>query len=108
LKLLFQITEEGLQGAMNAYGLNYTNVELNVENMALKKQIEDILSGKNKKNAFNSTGGQFTVKKSFTLAPLFSYYITLYGMPDAGVGFDQDKLSMLLNILEKHCINPYK
>jgi hypothetical protein len=108
LKLLFQITEEGLQGAMNAYGLNYTNVELTIENAALKKQIEDILSGKNKKNAFNSSGGQFTVKKSFTLAPLFSYYIMLYGMPEAGVGFDQDKLSVLLNVLEKHCINPYK
>jgi hypothetical protein len=108
LKLLFQITEEGLQGAMNAYGLNYTNIELTIENASLKKQIDDILSGRNKKHAFHSSGGHFTLKKSFTLAPLFSYYIMLYGMPDPGVGFDQDKLAVLLNILEKNCINPYK
>ena len=108
LKLLFQITEEGLTGAMNAYGLNYTNIELTMQNNILQKTIDDILSGKNKKNTFGNNTGQFTLQKSFTLAPLFSYYILLYGMPAAGVGFDQDKLSMLLTVMEKNCINPYK
>jgi hypothetical protein len=108
LQLLFKITEEGLIGAMNAYGLNFTATELTLENNMLKKNIEDILSGKNVKNAFGSNTGQLTIKKSFTLAPLFSYYIMLYGVPERGVGFDQNKLAMLLSILEKHCIDPYK
>lgn len=108
LQLLFQITEEGLTGAFNAYGLNYTVVELTLQNTLLQKTIDDILSGKNVKSALTNTTGQFTIQKSFTLAPLFSYYILLYGMPEAGVGFDQDKLSMLLSILEKHCIDPYR
>jgi hypothetical protein len=108
LQLLFQITEEGLTGAFNAYGLNYTVVELTLQNTLLQKTIDDILSGKNVKSALTNTTGQFTIQKSFTLAPLFSYYILLYGMPEAGVGFDQDKLSLLLSILEKHCIDPYR
>jgi hypothetical protein len=108
LQLLFKITEEGLVGAMNAYGLNFTATELTLENTMLKKNIEDILSGKNVKNAFGANTGQLTIKKSFTLAPLFSYYIMLYGVPERGVGFEQNKLSMLLSILEKNCIDPYK
>jgi hypothetical protein len=108
LKLLFQITEEGLTGAMNSYGLNYTTTELTLENAVLRKQIEEILSGKNVKNAFTASNGQLSVRKTFTLAPLFSYYIMLYGMPEAGVGFDQYKLSVLLSVLEKNCIDPYK
>jgi len=108
LKLLFQITEEGLQGAMNAYGLNYTNTELVVQNTMLQQKIDEILSGKNVKNAFDKNTGQLKMQKTFKLAPLFSYYIMLYGMPDPGVGFDQAKLALLLSILEKYCIDPYK
>lgn len=108
LKLLFKITEEGLMGAMNSYGLNFTATELTLQNNILKQQIDDILSGKNVKSAFGTNTGQLSIKKAFTLAPLFSYYIMLYGLPEHGVGFDQYKLSTLLNILEKHCIDPYK
>ena len=108
LKLLFQITEEGLQGAMNAYGLNYTNTDLVVQNAMLQQKIDDILSGKNVKNAFDKNTGQLKMQKTFKLAPLFSYYIMLYGMPEPGVGFDQAKLAMLLSVLEKYCIDPYK
>jgi hypothetical protein len=32
----------------------------------------------------------------------------LYGLPEAGVGFDQAKLSVLLSILERQNIDPYK
>lgn len=108
LKLLFLITQEGLVGSMNAYGLNFSNVELTLQNQLLEQEIEDILSGKNKKPALGANTGQFTIQKTFKLAPLFSYYIMLYGMPAPGVGFDQDKLSMLLKILENNCIDPYK
>ena len=107
LKLLFQITEEGLQGAMNAYGLNFSNTDLTVQNTMLQQKIDEILSGKNVKNAFDKNTGQLRLQKSFKLAPLFSYYIMLYGMPEPGVGFDQAKLALLLSILEKYCIDPY-
>ena len=107
LKLLLRVTQEGLQGAMNAYGLNFTVTDLTLKNTLLQNTIDDMNSRKNVKSAFSANEGQFTIKKSFTLAPLFSYYIMLYGMPAAGVGFDQYKLSMLLEVLESNFINPY-
>ena len=108
MRLLLKITEEGLVGAMNSYGLNFSVIESTLQNTMLKQTIEDILSGKNVKSAFGSNTGQLTLKKTFTLAPLFSYYILLYGMPEAGVGFDQNKISILLEIFEKNGMNPYK
>jgi hypothetical protein len=42
------------------------------------------------------------------LAPLYSYYIYLYGMPAYGVGFDATKLSLLATIMTKYGLNPYK
>ena len=107
LNVLFQIAEEALLGSMNAYGLNFTNIETLIQNAMLQRTIDDMISGKNKKNAYNNSTGNLSVKKSFVLAPLFSYYISLYGMPEKGVGFDQKKLAMLLAILEKNGINPY-
>jgi hypothetical protein len=108
LKMLFKITQEGLMGAMNAYGLNFTVTELTLQNTLLQKTIDDLISGVNVKPAIGKNKGNLSVKKTFTLAPLFSYYIMLYGMPAAGVGFDQGKLAVLLSILEKNNINPYK
>jgi hypothetical protein len=108
IKTLLKVTQEGLQGAMNAYGLNVTVTDLTFKNTLLQNTINDMISGKNVKSAFSSSAGQFTIKKSFTLAPLFSYYIMLYGMPEPGAGFDQHKLSVLLEVLERNFINPYK
>jgi hypothetical protein len=108
LKMLFKITQEGLMGAINAYGLNFTVTELTLQNTILQKTIDDLIAGVNVKSAIGKNTGNLSVKKSFTLAPLFSYYIMLYGMPEAGVGFDQGKLAVLLSILEKNNINPYK
>lgn len=107
LKLLFQTTIEGLSGAMNAYGLSVDKTELKLKITLLEKTITDMESNVNVVNAVTASNGQYSLKKSFTLAPLFSYYIMLYGLPEAGVGFDQNKLSILLNILENQCINPY-
>lgn len=109
IKLFLKITKDALMASMDIRGLNDANNELTVETQLLQQQIDDILSGKNLQNAAGASNtGQFTLKKSFTLAPLFSYYITLYGMPAAGVGFDQDKLAVLLTVLEKNDIDPYK
>lgn len=108
LNILFKIAGEGLIGSMNAYGLNTSNMEVTIQNNILQKTIDDMLSGKNKKTAYSNSSGNLSIKKSFTLAPLFSYYIAIYGMPERGVGFDQSKIAMLLAVLEKNGIDPYK
>jgi hypothetical protein len=108
LKTLFQTTIEGLMGAMNAYGLSVDKTELNLKINILEQTIADLESNKNVLTAVTTYNGQYTLKKTFTLAPLFSYYIMLYGLPEAGVGFDQAKLSVLLSILERQSIDPYK
>ena len=107
LRLLLLIAQEALTGSIKSYGLNYNNVELSLQNITLRQTIDDILSNKNVVTAISSTRGQLTINKTFTLAPLFSYYILLYGMPAYGEGFDESKLAMLLSVLEKNCINPY-
>lgn len=105
IKLLLKITEEGLTGAINTYGLSFENTQLKTENETLQQTIDDILSNKNEQPVIRgSTTEQFGLQKTFTLAPLFSYYILLYGMPQEGEGFDQTKLILLSEILKKNCI----
>ena len=108
LRLLFQIAKDGLLGALNSKTLNELNVDLNFQTLMLNKKVEDILSGKNEMVALGDVQGEFTVVKTFKLAPLYSYYIYLYGMPAYGVGFDAAKLSLLVSIMNKYGINPYK
>jgi hypothetical protein len=52
--------------------------------------------------------GQLSVNKTFKLAPVFNLYILIYGMPEFGVGFDQIKISYLIDILKQNGIDPYK
>ncbi len=108
LRLLFQIAKDGLLGALNSKTLNADNVDLNFQVLMLNKKVEDILSGKNEMVAMGDVQGEFTITKTFKLAPLYSYYIYLYGMPAYGVGFDAAKLSLLVTIMNKYGINPYK
>lgn len=108
LRLLFQIAKDGLLGALNSKTLNSDNVDLNFQVLMLNKKVEDILSGKNEMVAMGDVQGEFTITKTFKLAPLYSYYIYLYGMPAYGVGFDAAKLSLLVTIMNKYGINPYK
>jgi hypothetical protein len=74
----------------------------------LNAKVDDILSGKNDTVAMGNTSGEITITKTFKLAPLYSYYIYLYGMPAYGVGFDAAKLSLLVTIMNKYGVNPYK
>jgi len=107
LRLLFQITEDGLIGAINSFDLNYLNTELTQRNSELQLTINDFENKVNVKSVLKTDTGNVSFQKSFTLAPLFSYYIVLYGMPAAGVGFDPEKLSNLLYIMEQNNIDPY-
>jgi hypothetical protein len=45
--------------------------------------------------------------QTFQLAPLFRYYIRLYGVPEPGVGFDATKLALILTAMENSGIDPY-
>ncbi len=107
LALLFKITEEGLTGAMNAYGLNTLNVELTIENTYLQGVLEEIISGVNVTQAFDLNTGTLAMSRKFELAPLFQYYIKIYGLPEPGVGFDPVKLNIVLKALETNGIDPY-
>ena len=107
LKTLLQITLDGLNGAINGYALYTQHLSMSIKNSILEKRIEEILSGKNEKDVIADTCGGFGITKAFTLAPLFSYYIAAFGLPVFGVGFDQDKLSLIMKILVAAGIDPY-
>lgn len=108
LRLLFQIARDGMDGALKSRGLFVDNADLEVRVMMLNKKNDDILSGKNEVKAIGCTVGNISITKTFKLAPLYSYYIYLYGMPAYGVGFDATKLSLLATIMTKYGVNPYK
>ena len=106
---LVQIVEDALVGAINSYALYGYNISLNLDKVALKKTIDDILAGKNEKVVeMAQASGQLNITKSFKLAPVFNYYIIIYGMPAYGVGFDPIKINFLVDILMSKGINPYK
>lgn len=107
LKLLMQIARDGMSGALHSKTLSSDNTDLNMQVLLLNKKNDDILSGKNELTALGGASGEFVITKTFKLAPLYSYYIYLYGMPAFGVGFDTSKLSLLATILSKYGINPY-
>jgi len=104
-KMLLTITLQGLAGAIHAFHLNKKNVELNLENLTLKTRLETILSGKNVKSA-NEANSQMSVMKIFALAPLYSYYIMLFGIPENG--FEPDKLNQIICFMNKYNIDPYQ
>lgn len=109
LLTLIRIVEDALMGAINSYALYGYNISLNLDKVGLKKTIDDILTGKNEKVVeMAQASGQLNITKSFKLAPVFNYYIIIYGMPAYGVGFDPVKINFLVDILKSKGINPYK
>jgi len=82
-------------------------IELNIQNILLNNKIQDILTNKNEQFALDNTNKKYSLQKTFTLAPIYSYYITIFGLPEKGDGFDPIKIQSLLAILQKHNINPY-
>jgi len=109
LLTLVQVVEDALVGSINSYALYGYNISLNLDKVGLKKTIDDILTGKNEKVVeMAHASGQLNITKSFKLAPVFNYYIIIYGMPAYGVGFDPVKINFLVDILKSKGINPYK
>lgn len=107
LSLLFQITVDGITGAINSYGLNTLNTETQVQNLYLQNKLQEIISGVNVTKAFDKSFGSISIKQTFQLAPIFQYYIRMYGVPLPGAGFDPVKLALILTAMENSGIDPY-
>ena len=80
-------------------GAIYTSYAYNEIKVALlNKRIREILSEKNTQHTADNVSGQFTATQTFTMAPIFSYYVYLYGLPEFGVGFDPMKMAFLQSL----------
>jgi hypothetical protein len=108
LRLLFQLAQDTLVGAINSYTIYGDNLILQLDKTNLQKKVNDILSNKNETMLEVATAtGQLSLNKTFKLAPVFNTYILIYGCPEFGVGFDPSKISFLADLLTKMGINPY-
>ena len=107
IKLLLKITCEGLTGAIHTLGLDKSIIDLNLQNILLQNKLQDILTNKNTNFSLDTSNKKYNLQKTFTLAPIYSYYITIFGLPENGQGFDPIKIQSLLAILQKYNINPY-
>jgi len=100
--LLFSIVKDALIGSSTMSTLFQNNNELNITISILNKKIDDILSGVNKIKAIGNVQGTIEFKKTIKLAPLYSFYIIFFGVPAFGVGFNQDILTTLHNIIDTY------
>jgi hypothetical protein len=107
IKLLLRISRNGLMSTINAFGLNIDNIKSNIKNMILDNKMNSILSTKNETNAIVFSENNYNLEKQFTLSPIFSYYISYFGIPEEGLGFDLDKIQMIKLILENNSIHPF-
>ena len=108
ISLLLQIAEHTLVGAVNSYTIYGENVLLRVDKTTLETRVSELLNKVNVENVNDAeTDSNLGVVRSFRLAPVYNYYIMIYGMPASGVGFDPVKLSFLVDILTEKGIDPY-
>jgi len=106
--LLLQIAEDTLRGAFNSLSLYGDNLILQLDKAELQKQVADILSDKNVTTTQSSmSSNNMTLTQSFQLAPVFNYYIRLYGAPLQGQGFDPVKIAFLIYTLQENGVDPY-
>lgn len=98
--LLLKLIRNGLIGTMNVFGLNSNNIELNIKNILLQNRLNNILSAKNEKNLIVHSEENYNLKKTFILLPLYSYYISLFGIPEEGSTFDLKKIELIKTILQ--------
>lgn len=106
-KVFLNITINSLKGAVEAHSLYSQNKNLTKSIETLNKTIDTFNTQKNIANVTNATG-TLTMEKTFTMTPLFSHYIQTYGLPDYGEGFDPEKLSNIMNILNEQNIDTYE
>jgi hypothetical protein len=106
--LLLQIAEDTLRGAFNSLSLYGDNLLLQIDKAELQKQVTDILSDKNLTTTQPTlSSNNMTLTQNFQLAPVFNYYIRIYGAPLQGQGFDPVKIAFLIYTLQENGIDPY-
>jgi hypothetical protein len=108
-KLLMEIAETALIGSYNSLSLYGENIVTAADKVILEKKVETILSEVN--SARTITGAKmtntFTITQNVRLAPIYNYYILIYGVPATDEGFDPDKLAFLSEVLVERGIDPY-
>ena len=107
IQTFLNITMGSLKGAVEAHSLYSQNINLTLNNNILTEKLNQISSGENITSTSAATG-TLAMEKVFNLTPLFSYYINTYGLPEYGKGFDPERLSNILNILNENGIDPYE
>ena len=106
--LLLQIAEDTLRGAFNSLSLYGDNLLLQIDKAELQKQVTDILSDKNLTTTQPTlSSNNMTLTQNFQLAPVFNYYIRIYGAPLQGEGFDPVKIAFIIYTLEENGVDPY-
>lgn len=97
-----------LTASFNSVSLHRDNIIQNITISTLNNQIQDILNNKNRELLLKqNTSGNLSITQSFSLAPVYNYYIAIYGMPLQGQGFNPLKVSYIADVLVGMNIDPY-
>tara|TARA_B100000424_G_C22849158_1_gene452886 strand:+ start:199 stop:804 length:606 start_codon:yes stop_codon:yes gene_type:complete len=97
-----------LTSSFNSLSLHKNTIVQNITISTLNNQIQEILNNKNRDVLLKqNTSGNLAITQSFTLAPVYNYYIAIYGMPLQGQGFNPLKISYISEILSSLDIDPF-
>ncbi len=97
-----------LTASFNSVSLHRDNIVQNITISTLNNQIQDLLNNKNRELLLKqNTTGNLSITQSFSLAPVYNYYIAIYGMPLQGQGFNPLKVSYIADVLTGMNIDPY-
>lgn len=108
ISLLVTLAKETLITAFHSVNLHSDNTILAVQRISLQDRINELIAQANVDTVdVASANGQFGITQTVTLAPVYSYYIQVYGMPVNGTGFNPLKVSFLAEILTNVGIAPY-
>lgn len=97
-QLLLTIGTESLIGSLQMYSIYQKSIVDELKLIKLNSDLDNILTKVNEIGIMKEVSGQFNAVKSFNLAPVYSNYITLYGLPAYGVGFDLNKLAFIASL----------
>jgi hypothetical protein len=102
LAKLMSICEDVVVGSVNALFLKNSNTDYAIKQAILQKQIDTILSEKNVYDT-NATGsGEISLRRQFKLAPIYSLYLYVFGLPAPGVGFEMAKLERIRVVMDQY------
>ena len=109
LSLLLTLAKETLITSFHSVNLHTDNLSLLIQKSQLQQQVTQVITDANKEfvEAAECNDSQLSITKTFTLAPVYSYYISVFGMPVNGSGFNPLKVSFLAEVLTSLGISPY-